>query len=513
MQYQCIPPFVGQALYQASEIKHIEQTAAASGGYPMYDLMEKAGMTVWQFARIHWPGLSKISVICGKGNNAGDGFVLARLAANEGKDVQVLVVEPDTEFKGDALVAYQAMIEQGIKPRQFSLSLLRNQDLIVDAILGTGLSGPLRENFHRVIETVNSFIESCEEDNRTPVLSIDIPSGLASDTGYANPVAIQANRTLTFIAIKSGMVTGHARACCGKIDLDSLGIDIDAMETSPQQHFPAVAWLDESDKLIHNLPKRSKVSHKGDHGHLLLVGGDYGFGGAILMSAIAAARCGVGMLTILTRDAHVAPILGQCPEAMIRSVSGADDPALKKILSSVDAVVIGPGLGQEEWGAGLLTMICTTELPILIDADALNLLALNHCQNEQWVMTPHPGEAGRLLGVNTSDIQEDRYSAVIRLQETFSGVAVLKGAGSLIIDQNQCITVCDEGNPGMASAGMGDILSGIIGSLLAQGVENSLAARTGVALHARAGDLAAMNGQKGLMATDLITPLRMLVNE
>ncbi len=504
MKDQHNPLFVEQALYKASEIKRIEQQAAKSGGYAMYELMEKAGLAAWLYVQQYWLEAKKITIICGKGNNAGDGFVLARIAANEGKQVQVLTVMADADFQGDALIAFKAMNDNGIHPQVFNPSLLADQDLIVDAILGTGLKGVLRESFLQVIEAVNSFMET----DWAPILAIDIPSGLESDTGFANPVAIKATRTLTFIAIKCGMVTGCARDYCGIINLDTLGID----EEFRQLYSPA-AWIDSADKLIHNLPKRSEVSHKGDHGHLLLVGGDYGFGGAILMSAIAAARCGAGMLTILTRDAHVAPILSQCPEAMTRSITGSDDPALPTILANVDAVVIGPGLGQEEWGIGLLKEISSTNLPILIDADALNILANNHIKNEHWVMTPHPGEAGRLLAMDTSEIQKDRYSAVTRLQQKYSGVAVLKGAGSLIIDQNQSITVCDEGNPGMASAGMGDILSGIIGSLLAQGVEAHLAARTGVALHARAGDLAAMKGQKGLMATDLINPLRVLVNE
>jgi len=504
MPNQQEPSFVRQALYQAAEIKQIELQAAESGGYPMYDLMEKAGLASWEYIQKYWSEAKKITIICGKGNNAGDGFVLARIIKSAGKEVQLLSVEADAEFKGDAKIAFQSMKDHGITPLAFKATLLADQDLIIDAILGTGLKGVLRDNFLQVIEAVNSFMET----DWAPIFSIDIPSGLESDTGFANPVAINATRTLTFIALKSGMVTGHARAYCGEIDLAPLGID-----ESAQQNFSPRAWIDSADKLIHHLPKRSSVSHKGDHGHLLLLGGDYGFGGAILMSAIAAARCGAGMLTILTRDAHVAPILSQCPEAMIRSIEGADDPALAKILANVNAVVIGPGLGQEEWGAGLLKVICNTQLPILIDADALNLLAKDQFQNDHWVMTPHPGEAGRLLELETADIQKDRYLAVSQLQQKYSGVTVLKGAGSLICDQNQNITVCDQGNPGMASAGMGDILSGIIGSLLAQGLELGLAARTGVALHARAGDLAAMKGQKGLMATDLIEPLRMLVNE
>lgn len=508
IQDQKRPPFVEQALFCASQIRKIEQQAAQSGGYALYQLMESAGLEAWNWIQRYWPESQTITVVCGKGNNAGDGFVLATIAAKQGKTVQVLLVEADVKFKGDAQTAFQAMQQQGIRPQPFEISLLKDQQLIVDAILGTGFQGPLRKNFQQIIEAINSFSHSSPRAlEGTPIFSIDIPSGLESDTGFANPVAIQADRTLTFIALKSGMVTGHARACCGVIELSMLGTD-----TRLQEQFTAHAWIDDADQLIENLPERSKISHKGEHGHLLLIGGDYGFGGAILMSAMAAARCGAGMLTILTRDAHVAPILTQCPEAMIRSIDGAEDSALNEILAKVDAVVIGPGLGQGEWGRGILEMICTTELPLLIDADALNILAGQTEGKEQWVMTPHPGEAGNLLDMTSQQIQQDRYSAVGRLQDKYLGAIVLKGAGTLISSNNKLVTVCNEGNPGMASAGMGDILSGIIGSLLAQGLETNLAARTGVALHARAGDLAAMKGLKGLMATDLIDPLRLLVN-
>ncbi|RLA00573.1 MAG: bifunctional ADP-dependent NAD(P)H-hydrate dehydratase/NAD(P)H-hydrate epimerase, partial [Gammaproteobacteria bacterium] len=432
MQDQTKPHFVERALFQASEIRLIEQQSAKASGYALYHLMESAGMAAWNFLNKHWTDAQNITIICGKGNNAGDGFVLARLAASKGKTVQVLTVTENPEYQGDAQVAFKAMEEQGISTSLFKTSLLSDQQLIVDAILGTGLKGPLRKNFQQLIEQVNDWVK----DSAVPVFAIDIPSGLGSDTGVADPVAIVASRTLSFIALKSGMVTGQARACCGQIEVDALGI-----EPKFQDGYAPVAWIDDADRLIGSLPKRSNTAHKGDNGHLLLVGGDYGFGGAILMSAMAAGRCGVGMMTILTRDAHVAPILTQCPEAMIRSISDASDPALQKILGNVDGVVIGPGLGQEDWAVGLLNAICATELPLLIDADALNLLAGKELGKAHWVLTPHPGEAGRLLGVSTADIESNRYQAVTSLQQKYSAVAVLKGAGTLIKQQNQLPTV------------------------------------------------------------------------
>ncbi|PCJ50237.1 MAG: bifunctional ADP-dependent NAD(P)H-hydrate dehydratase/NAD(P)H-hydrate epimerase [Gammaproteobacteria bacterium] len=504
MQQQHEPSYIEQPLFKADTIKNIEQTFVQSSKKDCYHLMELAGLAAWQLIERHWQTAKGITVVCGKGNNAGDGFVLARLASAKGRVVQVLLVDEKTLYAGDALTAYQLMLDQGIKPLKFDASFLDDQHLIVDAILGTGFKGVLRKNLRQIIETLNDY------KARVDILSLDIPSGLESDTGYANPVAIKASRTVTFMALKSGMVTGDARAYCGDIDIASLDVTKSSLE-----QYPAQAWINDADALIDSLPRRSSIAHKGDHGHLLLIGGDYGFGGAILMSAMAAGRCGAGMLTIITRDAHVAPILTQCPEAMVRSVTGAEDPGLHSLLKNIDAVVIGPGLGQETWAQGLLEVIYDTDLPLLIDADALNILATKTRlpKKPNCVITPHPGEAGRLLGIDTSQIQKDRYQAVNLLQKKYSAVTVLKGAGTLIESYSNQTTVCNEGNPGMASAGMGDILSGIIGTLLAQGIEVSLAARIGVALHARAGDLAAMNGQKGLMATDLIKPLRMLVNQ
>ena len=344
------PAYVGQALYQSAEIKLIEQNAAEKGEFKLYALMEKAGQSAWKAISRHWPKIKQITVVCGKGNNAGDGFVVARLAAEAGLAVQVLLIESKPEFKSDALTAYQLMLKspEEIIVKAFDAPLLENQPLIVDAILGTGISGPLRENYQQAVETINTYVENAnkKQSNSAAVFAIDIPTGLESDTGLANPIAIEASRTLTFVALKSGMVTGYARACCGIIELDELGIK----SAADVNVFKPRAWINDADALIASLPKRSNISHKGDHGHLLLIGGDFGFGGAILMSAMAAARCGTGKLTILTRDAHIAPILTQCPEAMIRSIESSDEPILKKVLAEADAIVIGPGLGQEHWG-------------------------------------------------------------------------------------------------------------------------------------------------------------------
>ena len=498
------PKYIAEALYSADIVKLIERQAVSLEGYELYELMQRAGLAAWQRLQ-EWPGkISKLTVIGGSGNNAGDGFILACHAHEANIPVEVLTVKEQPTFKGDALLAYEKLLATSISIKPFAAEHLHETDVVVDAILGTGFIGALREDYLAVIEAVNEW-RSDSADHW--VLALDIPSGLAADTGTVDPVAIYADDCISFIDLKPGMVTGRAREYCPRWCVADL--DITAASRADKA---ITAWIDDSEALIHSLPKRDKSSHKGNFGHLLLIGGDYGFGGAILMAAQAAARTGVGRLTVLTRDSHVAPILSQFPEAMIRSIEDPADPMLNQLLHQVDAVVIGPGLGTQDWGKALLNELLSVDLPMLIDADGLNNLADLPSRKSNWVLTPHPGEAGRLAAKTTSEIEKNRYQSVADLQANYGGIVVLKGAGTLI--SNGCTTtVCNRGNPGMATAGMGDILSGIIGSLLAQGLESFEAARIGVSLHAMAGDSAAEDGEKGLLATDLLEPLRRLVND
>lgn len=258
------------------------------------------------------------------------------------------------------------------------------------------------------------------------------------------------------------------------------------------------------------LPKRSPNSQKGDFGHLLVVGGDYGMAGAVRMAAEAGARVGAGLVSVVTRLEHLGIIQQGRPELMCHAAKKAKD--LLPLLAKSNTVIWGPGLGQDIWGRDLFKNILLTKQPLLVDADALNLLALRPQYSERWVLTPHPGEAARLLKVTVTDIQADRLAAAQAIQLRYGGICVLKGAGTLIVGGEKT-WVCDAGNPGMATGGMGDVLSGVIGGLLAQGLSCEYAAAIGVYVHAKAGDYAAIKqGERGLLAGDLIDYLQEVVN-
>lgn len=274
--------------------------------------------------------------------------------------------------------------------------------------------------------------------------------------------------------------------------------------------------------LKHLLPQRSQDSHKGDFGHVLVVGGDSGFGGAVLMAAEAAARTGAGLVSVGTHPSHVASVLARCPELMVKGIEYAED--LSVLIPKAKIIVVGPGLGQSDWSCLNLKMVLDAQklnpVPLVMDADALNLISkgsfMETADRPQWILTPHPGEAARLLQCSRDEIQSDRVQAVQKLQSEYGGIAILKGAGTLICYQQSKrlqIDRCVHGNPGMASGGMGDILSGVLGSLLAQGFTLADAARLGVCLHSKSADIAAKeSGERGLLATDLLPFIHRLVN-
>jgi len=259
--------------------------------------------------------------------------------------------------------------------------------------------------------------------------------------------------------------------------------------------------------MLEILPRRH---HKGDAGHLLVIGGTQGMGGAVCLAGEAALRVGVGLVSVATRPEHAAYLNSGCPELMVNGVESRSD--LSSLLQRATAVVVGPGLGLESWGRDLFSRLLEIELPLVIDADGLNLLSEQPTTAGNWILTPHPGEAARLLAGSTCEVQRDRLGAVRRLQEHYGGVCTLKGAGTLIATPNGSLSICDRGNPGMASAGMGDLLAGVIGSLLAQGLDLEEAAKSGAWLHSSAADLAATDGERGMIASDLLPGLRRLVD-
>ena len=495
------------ALYTA-ELTRALDAAAISAGMPGFKLMLRAGHVAFDRLMHQWPDVHSLSILCGTGNNGGDGFVMAALAQQQGIQVQVVCVSRLDDFavqlRGEARQAYDWMCDQGVECHRYRLGMNLQGEVIVDALLGTGLNGSVAEPFVGAIRQINL--------SGKPVLAVDIPSGLCSDTGAVLGDAVRADHTVTFIGMKQGMLTHEGVGYCGQLHFDSLRIADDIYESIPVSGFRTCR-----EDLAELLPPRGASSHKGHFGHVLVIGGDHGMGGAAIMAAQAAGRTGAGLVSLATRAEHVTAALTRAPEIMVHGVRSGHDLAV--LIERASVVVIGPGLGQNAWGEQLLMAVLdnggSDKKPLVMDADALNLLVINGkldgSKHSNWLLTPHPGEAARLLETSVSKVQADRFAAAEALQDRFGGTLVLKGAGTLSCD-GDAMHLCSAGNPGMASGGMGDVLSGIIGALLAQKLEFTDAARVGVYIHGKAADEAAKNGQRGMQATDLLAQLPKVVN-
>ncbi len=490
-------PALPENLFAAAQVRELDRRAIEQGGIPARELMQRAGEAAWAVAQPQWPSAGRVLVLCGAGNNAGDGYVVAELALRQGRQVVVLTLDESSRLPSVAAEMRERFLKAGGAEQSFS-GKLPQADLIVDALLGTGLDRPLGGDWLAAVQAINA--------SGVPVLALDIPSGLHADTGAEMGAAVHATVTVSFIAFKAGLFTGAGPECCGLLRFDGLKV--------PEALYAGVApralRLRSSGMRGLSLPRRRRDSHKGGFGHVLVVGGDHGMGGAVRLSAEAALRCGAGLVTVATRAEHVSGLLAGLPEAMVRGVESPED--LLPLLAGASVVAIGPGLGQGVWGQSLCQQALASSLPLVADADALNLLAVAPRKRADWILTPHPGEAARLWGTDTAAVQHDRYAAVEHLSRRFGAVTVLKGSGSLIAAPGETTAVCTAGNPGMAAPGMGDVLTGVIAALVAQGLPLADAARMGVYVHASAGDLAARQGERGLMARDLMEPLHRLVN-
>ncbi|HET7267637.1 MAG TPA: NAD(P)H-hydrate dehydratase [Oleiagrimonas sp.] len=458
------------------------------------ELMRRAARAALDELRHRWPEARRIAVVCGPGNNGGDGFLLAAGAREAGLDVYVLALTP--ESRGDAAHARAAFVDAGGRIETMGgMAGLERADVIVDALFGSGLSRPLHGTAADVVAQINA--------GGRPVLALDIPSGLDSDTGHAAGAAVRAAATTSFVAWKRGLFTAAAPEYCGALSLHTLGLPAEVAATQ----VPAAQLLSGMSS-----PRRERTAHKGRYGHVLVVGGDHGMGGAARLAAEAALRVGAGLTSVATRAEHVGGLLAARPELMVHAIASPDE--LGRAMERASVVALGPGLGTGDWGRALWRAGVDCALPLVLDADGLNLLAAEPraFADRKVVLTPHPGEAARLLGCDTKAVQADRFAAAQRLARRHHAVVVLKGAGSVVAAPDGKLAVCRDGNPGMASGGMGDTLTGIIAGLLAQQRSAWQAACRGTWLHARAGDIAARNGERGLLASDLFTPLRRLAN-
>ncbi|MGR9046326.1 MAG: NAD(P)H-hydrate dehydratase [Gammaproteobacteria bacterium] len=480
-------------LFRVAQVKELDRIAIEEYGIPGFELMTRAGQKVFECIKDNYPSALHCAVFCGSGNNAGDGYIVARLAFEAGLQTTVYSLVEVEQLTGDAATACAAYLDAGGHWLKWDEALDITEDLVVDALLGSGLDRSVEGSYAEVIAQIN--------DSPAQVVAVDIPSGINADTGKVMGCAVKAEYTVSFIAMKQGLLTGDAPEYCGRLLFSSLSIPaeiIDRVEVSAQR----IA--------VQPLPKRNRCTHKGQNGHVLIVGGDLGYSGAARMAGEAALRTGAGLVSLATRPEHAGFINLNRPELMCHGLARTED--LAELTANAGVIAIGPGLGRSRWAQDLFNIVTESEKPVVLDADALNILADDFMSNQNWVLTPHPGEAARLLKCTVSEVEQDRFAAAAAIQSSYGGVCVLKGAGTLVAS-GAGLAVLAAGNPGMASGGMGDVLTGVIASLIAQGLPARKAAEYGVSLHGRAADMAAaQGGERGLLATDLMPFIRQLAN-
>ncbi len=494
-----LPLFTSQ---QAADIDRLFIEQASVNGY---ELMRRAAKASFTIIRNRWQTPSTVRIFAGSGNNGGDGYQLGRLLLDAGYRVELFAVGGAPK-KDPAVKAYQAY--RAANGCVIDIADLGSDDssrLIVDAIFGSGLNREVTGEALAVIRHINHAAQ--------PVIALDLPSGLSADTGVKLPDAVCAKLTVTFIVRKLGLYTCDAKDCCGEVIYDDLQVDRKLIA-----QLTPFAWLMSKAEFVPEKILRQN-SHKGHYGHVLVVGGDYGMSGAVRLAGEAAMRCGAGLVSVATRTEHAATIAAACPVLMAYGV--ADTKKLKVLADRADVMAIGPGYGNSAWGQALFSCLADTPQYKVIDADALKLLAAESMFCDRWVLTPHPGEAAKLLSTDSRTVQSDRLCAAKEIVHKFGGICVLKGSGTIICSKRHAV-VCPLGSAAMATAGMGDVLSGVVAALLAQslpsttfktGASNNAtdwlytAVLRGVYLHALAAERAAGSRRRGVLASDLMPHL------
>ncbi|HET8816612.1 MAG TPA: NAD(P)H-hydrate dehydratase [Pseudidiomarina sp.] len=501
-------------VYATATIREGELPAAEACGLDAKQLMQKAAQACFQRLQQVCPAPARILVLCGPGNNGGDAWFLARYAQQAHYQVTVVAAEPKSQLAQQAAAAWRESDGRSI---DLATSLAVNEfDWVIDGLLGNGVNREVSGHYHRWIQAVN--------ESAVPVLSIDIPSGLDSDRGQPHGVAVRARDTVTLIAWKPGLLTGAAVDYVGQLTL----ADLDVGRALEKQQVRLGHILTDSvaehilrayrsDLAVHSAKSSQQNVHKGTFGHLVIVGGGPGMAGAAILAGQAALRAGVGKVSVLCHPDSRAIIAQAQPELMVETFADGCHR-----LEQASVIALGPGLGfstEKAWAHDTWQQVMThgvqRNVPLVLDADALNWLAQDehrsHPLPSSTVLTPHPAEAGRLLGCSAAAIQNDRVRAIQQLVENFSATVVLKGAGTLVAAPEQSMWFCRRGSSALATAGTGDVLTGIIATLLV-GRASVNAAAAAVWLHARAGEIAALDGERGTIASDLLPVIRQLRN-
>ncbi len=529
-------------LVTAQEMGAMDQKASKEYGIPSVVLMENAGLRVVDLVSALLDNLVRrtIIVVAGKGNNGGDGFVVARHLLNRGAEVQVFLAAEPEKIKGDALINLNIWRKMGQKvlpllksndTNLFRLSLMK-AELVVDALYGTGFTGTLRDQLVSVIEAINA--------SGKPVVAIDIPSGLEADTGKANGPCIIANHTVTFALPKLGLVLPTATKYVGELHVADISIPaaVTAGTTEDKRKIASSSKKGNStaaeseitsgfrylitDRLVREWwPRRTGNEHKGNFGRVLVIAGSRGMSGAAVMTAQAAARSGAGLVTLgvpagihdIAETKLTEVMTFPLPQNERGALSSAALDEIMDRAGNSDVLALGPGLGTGDETAELVKeILLKLKIPCVLDADGLNVLAgkteIFKAVQPELVLTPHPGEISRLTGRSTDQIQNDRLGIAAAKAAQWGVVVVLKGAGTVVASPDNTLFINNTGNPGMAAGGSGDVLTGIISGFMAQGMPALHAAAAGVYLHGHAGDAAARDkGMAGLLAGDLLEQL------
>lgn len=506
----------------ADTMQKVDKQTITEYGISSLHLMENAGRSCVEeiMAEFGMTGRSAV-IMCGKGNNGGDGFVIARLLIQKGWAVTVIIFADHERITGDAAVNLSKLPESVITycADKSRLAVLQPEeifkvDVIVDALLGTGLTGDVSGMYLDVIALVNA--------SGRPVVSVDIPSGIHGTTGQVMGGAVRSDMTVTFAAAKLGNILYPGAEYSGRVVVADIGIPEKVMEAAPGYEFLNM------DAIRPILRRRDRQAHKGRFGHCLIIAGSPGKTGAAALAANSAVRAGSGLVTlaaaesihsileIKTTEAMTVPL----PDSGCGCLSQISFPAIEPLLGGKDAVAIGPGVGSSPGTYALIqNLVESVTLPLVIDADGLNALAediaiLHRKKTRQMVLTPHPGEMSRLLGTAIIDIEAARIPVAVEFARTYGVYLILKGARTIIASPDGTVAVNGSGNPGMASGGMGDVLTGIIVSLLGQGYPAWDACRAGVFLHGLAADMVAgEKGEIGINATDVLEKLPFAYNK